>query len=417
MASEIVVGLDVGTTKVLALVGEVQPGGGVDIIGMGQSACCGLKKGAVVNVDETVRAIESAISRAQESSKVEIGHVTLGVTGEHISSENARGAVSITGPAKEIREADRQRALEECRLSVEPDQRQILHSIPRRYSVDGHAGVVRPVGMSGAVLEVETHVVTASRNLLDNILRCVARAGLRVDEDGVVLESVATAEAVLTAEERELGVAVLDIGGGITDMAVFSQGSLAHTAVIPVGGEHVTSDLTIGLCLSREEAERLKLSQCAAMTEMLPEAELVEINQVDGESKQLPMRILGEIVEPRMEELFTLVKEEMAKSGCEGRIPAGLVLTGGASQLPGAAALAERVMNARVRLGVPRGVGGMASEVAHPAFATAVGLVQLAALRHAGASEEPADEHLLRGTSRMLGGMFGGMFRRKRGKS
>ncbi|MBW3623551.1 MAG: cell division protein FtsA [Armatimonadetes bacterium] len=394
MPGEIVVGLDVGTTKTCAIVGEAGPGGSVELTGVGVTPCHGLKKGAVVDLVATTKSIRESVEKAARQAQVEIRTVTVGITGEHIASMNTRGNVSVEHPGDEISELDRDRALKQAKVILCPPDRQILHAEPSHYTVDGQNGIRQPVGMVGSRLEVEAHVVTGARSYVENIIKSVERAGLAVEEDGIVLESLAAAEAVLSPDEREMGVALVDIGGGTTDLAVFQKGSVCHSAVIPVGGWHMTHDLSVGLTVSEEEAERLKLEYGTALTENVPESEDVLVHRINSEEPTpLPRKVLAEILEARVEELFELIGKEIAE-GCKGKPRAGLVITGGAAQLPGILVVADRVLKeTEVRLGLPRCAGGVADSVAKPPYAAAVGLVMLAARRHEQVSQE--DGHLL----------------------
>lgn len=379
-SSEIVVGLDIGTTKICCIVGEVDRAGRLSHLGSGLVPSDGIRRGVVVDIPAAVAAIRAAVEQAEQSSGVHIETVNVGVTGEHVSSLNARGIVAITHPHQEIGPDDVERALENAKAIVLPPDREILHNIPRGFVVDGLDGVTRPEGMSGSRLEAETHIVTGTRTFIDNVLKCVYKAGLQVEGGGVILEPLATAEAVLSPAERELGVALLDIGGGTTDIAIFSGGAIGYTGVVPVGGEHVTRDIAVGLRVSLEEAERLKVDWGTALGDLLEDDELIEA-QVLGEDRrgELPRSILAEIIEARMIELFEKVKEHIRKSGLFGQLPAGVVITGGASRLHGTDQLAADVLEMPVRLAMPSEDTGLVETVNHPRYATAVGLVRLAA--------------------------------------
>lgn len=413
MAGEIIVGLDIGTTKICAVVGEIDRDGEPVVIGSATVPCQGLRRGMVVDIDETALAIKRAIQEAERRAGVEIRSVAIGVTGEHISSLNSRGVVVLSHPHREITEEDRQRVLDEARAIVHPPGRQILHVIPRSYTVDGHKGIRKPVGMFGTHLEVEAHIITANRSFVDNVLRCVEKARLTLDggEEGIFLEALATAEAVLTSDEKELGVALVDIGGGTTDVALFSDGSIFHTAVIPVGGEHVTRDIAIGLRLAHQEAERVKLESGTALISAVPADEIIEVRPISREETMpIPRHIVAEIIEPRMEELFELLKKEIDGVGGEW-VRGGLVITGGGSLLPGTDQLAERVLGMPARVGLPRVSGPRAGEVQAPPYATAVGLMLLSAKRHLPAYKgRPGG--LLSSLSRWARGLLGSLLGR-----
>lgn len=385
--SEIIVGLDVGTTKVCAVVGEVTKNG-VDLLAHGVSPCDGLHKGMVVNVDATVPAIEKAVEAAEHASGLQIRSVVVGVTGEHIESHTGRGTVRIPGD-REIRQSDVAQAIEAARQIDLPPGREILHNIPRTSTIDGHPGIRNPVGMFGSTLEVETHIVTAQSNPVQNVYQCVEQAGLSVAL--VVLEPLATAEAVLHPDEKELGVALVDIGGGTSDVALFRGGTVFHSAVIPVGGNHVTNDLAVGLRVAFPEAERVKLQHGTAVDTGVDELEAVTITPIGhtgGDGMRVPRRILAEIIQPRMEELMELVRDEIQRAGALGMLPAGLVLSGGGSQLPGTLDVASEVLGMPVRLGAPLDPAAATGPLRGPEYATGVGLVLYAA-RHARAGREP----------------------------
>jgi len=384
--SEIIVGLDIGTTKVCAVVGEVpgaeylQNGAGVEILAVGMAPSTGVKKGIVVDIDATVRAIREAVEAAERAGGVQIGSVYVGITGEHITSLNSRGVVAVTSADREIHEEHVTRVQEAARVIVLPPDREILHNLPRTFIVDGQDGVRHPIGMSAQRLEVETHVVTGASSFIENVGKCVRRAHLTVEE--IVLEPLAASLAVVSEAERALGVALADIGGGTTDIALFSDGSIYHSAAIPVGGNHVTYDLSVGLRIPREQAEAVKLRYGHALVDRVDDEDYFEIQRMgDEQPHELPRRVIAEIIEPRMQEVFELVGREMEQADGNGLAPTGLVLTGGGSQLEGAVELASRVLQMPVRVGRPRKLGGLADAVDSPAHATAVGLVLYGAER------------------------------------
>lgn len=395
--NEVITGLDIGTTKICALVAEISEHGEVLITGIGVSPSTGMKKGVVVDIESTTQAIEDAVAKASRQSGREVTSVYVGVTGEHIASLNSSGRIAITHADHEITHGDVERVLEASRVIVLPPDRQILHAIPRSYSVDGQNGIRHPVGMSGSRLEVQTHIVHGATTFLQNVEKCVTRTGLEVAEE--VLEPIATGEAVLLQAEKDLGVCLLDIGGGTSDLAVFVNGEIYYSAVIPVGGNHVTNDVAYGLTVSRDEAERLKTENGNALVDLVDEGDLVTVQQVGrDESRKLPKRVIAQIIEPRMQELFQLVQDELERGDCLRYIPAGLVLSGGGSQLKGCSEVAQQVLGLSVRIGKPQGVGGLGETLSHPMYATGVGLILY------GAKQWKNAQHVAR-----AGRQFGGL--------
>jgi cell division protein FtsA len=421
VAGEIVVGLDIGTTKVCTVVAEVTPNGGANVIGYSYVPCAGLRKGLVIDMDATVAAIKESVRQASEASSVNIQSVTIGVTGQHVNSFNSRGSMAFGNAGHEITEEDRLLVLERAKEVPCPPDQQMLHVIPRQYIVDGLGGIQKPVGMTGSRLEVECHVVTASRSFVDNVVRCVRRAGLELDDsdDNVVLEAIATAEAVLTEEERQLGVALADIGGGTTDIAVFKDGTIFHSSVISVGGENVTNDIAIGLKLPPSEAARVKLEYGLAAVHMAGEDEFIEVTQI-GSSKPtvLPRRVLCEVIEPRIREIFRRgVLAKLDECGASSLLPAGVVVTGGASLLPGLVDLAAQELEMPVRLGLPRCQGGLSDVLSGPQFSTAVGLAKIAAKRYAVGELDAEDGGLFDSFGRLVAGFLSRLFGRKHRRS
>jgi cell division protein FtsA len=370
----IVVGLDVGTTKVCAVVGELDSSDRLSILGSALVPSEGIRRGVVADIPAAVSAIEECVRQAEQNSGVHIEAVSVGITGEHVTSMNARGVVAVHDPHQEIGADDVERVLENAKAIVLPPDREILHNIPRGFIVDGLDGVAHPEGMSG------------TRTFLDNILKCVYKAGIQLESGGVVLGPLAAAEAVLLPAERELGVALVDIGGGTTDIAVFTNGAIAYTGVVPVGGEHVTRDIAVGLRVSLDEAERLKVDWGTGLADLLEEDELVSIIPLgEAETTEIPRSILAEIIEARIVELFEKVKDQLRKSGYLGQIPAGVVVTGGGSLLHGTDQVASDVLETPVRLAAPSEESGVTEIVNHPRYATAVGLVRLGARSARGA--------------------------------
>ncbi len=374
MKSETIVGLDIGTTKICCVVGQPTADGEVEIVGFGTHPSTGLRKGVVVNIDATVESIKRAVEEAELMAGEEIHRCFVGIAGSHIKSFNAQGAVRVEGG--EVSEADVERSLEAARAAVTiPMDREILHVVPRSYIVDDQDGVTEPVGMCGGRLESEVHVVTGAVTSAQNLVKSCNRAGLEVAD--IVLEPIASAEAVLTPEEKELGVALIDSGGGTTDLAIFYRNGLWYTSVLPLGGNNVTHDLSIGLRTPVAEAEKIKRRHGCALTNLVDEGEMIEVPSVGGRPpRELSRQVLAGIIEPRQEEIYALLREEIERSGYASFIAAGAVLTGGASCLEGAEAAAESVLQMPVRLGRPQGVTGLVEVVSDPAFATGVGLVR-----------------------------------------
>ena len=374
---DIVVGLDIGTTKICTVIGEVAEGGAgrVDVLGVGVSPSQGIRRGVVVDIDTTVRAIEDSVQKAQRMADVDVRSVVVGVTGEHIASLNSRGVIAITHADREVTQEDVDRVLENSRVIVLPPDREIIHYIPRSYSIDGQNGIRSPVGMSGTRLEVETHIVTGARTFMENVAKCVQRAGLHVAD--TVLEPIATADAVLMDSEKDLGVVLVDIGGGTSDLAIFLGGEICHSAVLPVGGYYVSKDISAGLRTTLEEAERVKTAYGSALVATTGEADTFTFTRLGAqETTTLPARILAEIIEPRMNELLQMVRHEVNRSNYAGLLPAGLVLSGGGALLRGTQELAVEMTGLPTRIGFPTGIGGLSESVSNPSFATAVGLVQ-----------------------------------------
>ncbi len=368
---ELVVGLDIGTTKIACVVGEMGPDG-VDIIGIGTHPSTGLKKGVVVNIDATVQSIQHAIEEAEHMAGVEITQVYAGIAGAHIRSLNSQGVWAIKD--KEVKQSDITAVLEQARAINIPQDREIIHVLPQEYTIDHQDGIKEPLVMSGVRLEARVHLVTASVTSAQNIIKCCHRCGVQVAD--VVLEPLASAEAVLHDDERELGVALIDIGGGTTDLAVFVDGAIVHTSVLAVGGHQLTADIAYGLRSPHSEAERIKHRWGCAMASMVGEDEMMEVPSVGGRpARQVKRQSLCAVIEPRVDEIFTLVRRELEKSGFEDKLASGAVITGGSTILEGMPELAEEVLGMPVRRGIPKGVGGLVDVVRTPSFATGVGLV------------------------------------------
>jgi cell division protein FtsA len=379
------VGLDVGTSKVAAIVGEMMDDGGVDIIGIGVVDSKGIRRGVVNNVDAAAEVIKKALDEAELTAGIEIDTVYLALSGAHVKAFNSRGVVAVAGRNREIARDDVKRAIDAARGVALPSGREILHVLPQDFVVDDQDGITVPVGMTGSRLEVNVHVVSGSSSSMQNMVACVNRAGVEVVE--TVLEQLSASEAVLTQDEKDLGVALVDIGGGTTDFAVFEHGSLWHTGVIAVGGDHFTNDIAVGLRMPLPEAEKLKRRSGCALSSMVPETETMEVASIAGRrARVMPRRVLSEILQPRAEEICHLLWDEIRKAGFDRALNSGIVLTGGGAMLEGMTDIAEQIFDLPVRVASPQGVGGLADHVNSPAFSTAVGLV-LYARRNAADAE------------------------------
>lgn len=377
--SRTVVGIDVGTTKIVTLVGEYGADEQVNILGVGLTPSKGIKRGIVVNVEEAVTSIVASVEKAERLSGYRIGSAYVGVAGGHIQSLNSRGVVAISRADREISAADQARALDAARAIAIPTQREIIHVIPRSYIVDGQEGIRDPIGLSGFRLEVEAHIVTGAVTAIQNLIKCIQRAGVEIDD--LVLQPLASSDAVLTDAEKEMGAILVDCGGGTTDVAVFIDGSIWHSVVLPVGGNHISNDIAIILRTPFDVAEYLKIKHgrarpLADSTEG-GDGDQLEIDSFVGMKKRSISRVLlHQVIEARVEEMFQMLRAEVRRVGYEGLLPAGVVLTGGTALLPGIEEVAREVMNMPVRIGVPSGLGGLADTIDSPAYATGVGLVR-----------------------------------------
>ena len=369
MADHLIVGLDIGTTKICCVVGE-PTSTGVDIVGIGMHPSVGLRKGVVVNIERTVESIKRAVEEAELMAGCEISNVYAGIAGGHIKGFNSHGVIAVKN--REVSPADIDRVLEAARAVAIPMDREVIHTIAQEYIVDDQDGIQDPLGMAGVRLEAKVHIVTGAVTSAQNIIRCAHSAGLDVCD--IVLESLASAEAVLTDEERDLGVALLDFGGGTTDLAVFSQNSIKHTAVLALGGSNLTNDIAIGLRTPMNFAEDIKKKFGCCLSGMIDKDEVIEVQSVGGRTpRQLSRQVLGEILEPRMEEILVLIQRELVRAGYDDQISSGLVVTGGAAMLEGVPELAEQIFDLPVRRGYPLRVGGLTDVINNPMFATAVG--------------------------------------------
>jgi len=384
MGHNLIVGLDIGTTKICCVVGESTPNG-IEIVGIGMHPSVGLRKGVVVNIERTVESIKRAVEEAELMAGCEISSVYAGIAGGHIKGFNSHGVIAVK--SREVQAQDVERVLEAARAVAIPMDREVIHIIPQEYIVDDQDGIVDPMGMSGVRLEAKVHIVTGAVTSAQNIIRCAHSAGLDVCD--IVLESLASAEAVLTSEERDLGVALIDFGGGTTDLAIFSQNSIKHTAVLALGGQNLTNDIAIGLRTPMKDAEEIKKNYGCCLTTMIDKDDTIEIQSVGGrKTRTLSRQVLGEILEPRVEEIFALIHREMVRSGYENQVASGLVITGGAALLEGVPEVAEQVFDLPVRRGYPLEVGGLTDVVNSPMFATAVGLVLYGVKQEKGQAEK-----------------------------
>jgi len=368
---ELIVGLDIGTTKICAVVGEVSASD-IHIIGIGTHPSIGLRKGVVVNIESTVESIKKAVEEAELMAGCEIRSVYAGIAGGHITGFNSHGIIAIKGP--EVTQNDLERVIEAARAVAIPMDREVIHVLPQEYIVDDQAGIHNPIGMAGVRLEAKIHIVTGAVTSAHNIVKCANRAGLDVCD--IVLESLASGEAVLTPEEKELGTALIDLGGGTTDLAIFSNKNIKHTFVLALGGNNLTNDIAVGLRAPLAEAEKIKIKYGTCLARNIAAEETIEVPGMGGrQARKLPRQILGEILEPRMEEIFALVQREIYKAGMENLVTSGLVLTGGTALLEGVTEIAESVFNLPTREGKPQGIIGLVDVVNNPMYATGVGLV------------------------------------------
>ncbi len=367
----LIVGLDIGTTKICCVVGEVS-GHDVNIIGIGTHPSVGLRKGVVVNIESTVESIKKAVEEAELMAGCEISSVYAGIAGGHINGLNSRGIVAIKGP--EITPGDVERVIDAARAVAIPMDREVIHVLPQEYIVDDQTGIQNPVGMAAVRLEAKIHIVTGAVTSAHNIVKCANRAGLDVCD--IVLESLASGEAVLTEEEKQLGTGLLDLGGGTTDLAIFSGQNIKHTFVLALGGDNLTNDIAVGLRAPLAEAEKIKKKYGSCIAANINSNETIEVPGMGGrQSRKLPRQILGEILEPRMEEIFALIKREIYRAEMENAVTSGVVVTGGTSLLEGVTDIAEAVLGLPARLGKPRDIIGLTDVVNNPMYATGVGLV------------------------------------------
>ncbi|HLA76516.1 MAG TPA: cell division protein FtsA [Vicinamibacteria bacterium] len=401
-----IVGLDIGTHKVCAIVAEITEEGRLDIIGIGQADSKGLRKGVVINLEATVDSIKRVVEEAELMAGVEIGSAHVGIAGTHVRGFNSRGVIAVSGKNRVIEREDVRRVIEAAKAVSIPADREILHVLPQEFVVDDQDGIGDPSGMTGTRLEVNVHVITSSSTAVQNTITCVNRAGLEVVD--AVLTQLSAAEAVLTPDEKELGVALVDIGGGTTDIAIYEKGALWHTAVLQVGGEHFTNDVAVALRTPVNEAEKIKKKYGCALTSMIPEEDSIEVPSVGGRKPRIMARqVLGDVVQARAEEVCQLIFTEIRRAGFDRNLNSGVVFTGGGAILEGVPEIAEQIFDLPVRRGTPSGIGGLVDVVASPVYSTAVGLVLYSYRNRTGrgltASRPAATGTLGRVTGRLMG--------------
>ena len=391
----LIVGLDIGTSKIVAIVGELQPEGTVKVIGLGQHISRGLKKGVVINIESTMQSIQRALEEAELMADCKINNVYTGIAGGHIKSLNSHGMVKIKDA--EVSQMDVDRVIETARAIALPADQQILHILTQEYIIDGQEDVREPLGMSGMRLEAKVHIVTGAVAAAQNIVKCIKRCGIEVSD--LILQPLASSLAVLTEDEKELGVCLVDIGGGTTDIAVFKQGAIRHTAVVPIAGDQMTNDVAVAFRTPTQSAEDIKVKYGCALRQLADSRETVEVPGVDGrEPRQLSVQTLAEVLEPRVVELYEMVLNELRRSGMEEMIASGIVITGGSAMMRGMVELGEEIFHMPVRMGLPRYVGGLSEVVGNPRYATGVGLVLM--------GKQQLERHL---TGQMESGSFGRM--------
>lgn len=369
----VVVGLDIGTSKVVAIIGEITAEDKIEVVGIGSHPSRGLKKGVVVNIDATVQSVQRAVQEAESMAGYQIQTVYTGIAGSHIRSFNSHGIVAIRDQ-QEVTAIDVERVIDAAKAVAIPADQKTLHILPQEFIIDNQEGIKEPIGMSGVRLEAKVHMVTGAVSAAQNIVKCVRRCGLEVED--IILEQLASSYAVLTEDEKQLGVCLVDIGGGTTDIAIFTEGAIKHTAVIPIAGDQVTNDIAVALRTPTQSAENIKIQYACALANLASADELLEVPSVgDRVAKQLSRVTLAEVVEPRFEELFSLIRAELRRSGLEDHLGSGIVLTGGSARMEGLLELAEEVFNMPVRLGIPRQMAGLEDIVRNPSYATGIGLL------------------------------------------
>ena len=405
----VIAGLDIGTTKVCAVIGRVGEYESIDILGVGSSPSKGLRKGVVVNIESTVHSVASAIEKAELMAGIEIKSVFAGIAGGHITSRNSKGVVAVSTRSHEITPAEVERVIGAAKAIALPMEREVIHVLPHEFVVDSQEGIKDPVGMTGVRLEAEVHIVTGAMASAQNIVKSVNRGGYAVND--IVFEPLASALATLKDDEKELGVVLVDIGGGTADILVYQNGSIRHTGVISMGGNHVTNDISIGLRIPNQRAEEIKRKWGIALSEITDSEEMIEIPSLGGRKPAvMPRQVLAEIIEPRMEEILFLVRENLESKDIKDTLSGGVVITGGASLLEGTGKLAERIFEMPVRIGIPSGIGGLVEEVSSPEYATSVGLVLYGLSMKPEGFTDNRDSGLFSNIKRRMVGLFDEFF-------
>ncbi len=405
--SNLIVGIDIGTSKVLAIVGEIGADGELEVIGVGHHPARGLRKGVVANIESTVQSIQRAVEEAELMAGCQIYSVFAGIAGAHINSFNSHGVVAVRDG--EVTHGDIERVIEAAKAMAIPNDQRILHVMPQDFIIDGQDGIREPVGMSGVRMEAKVHMITGAVSAAQNIVKCIRRCGLEVDD--IILEQVASSESVLTEDERELGVCLIDIGGGTTDIAIFSEGAIRHTAVIPIAGDQVTNDIAVAFHTPTPAAEELKKKYGCCLAQMVDENQLVETPSMGGRPpRTLSRQNLAEIIEPRVEELLLLVQAELRRSGFEELVGSGIVMTGGSSRMEGMMELAEEIFHLPVRLGVPNYSGALSEVVKNPIYATGIGLIQFGHANRSKVSQISQEPGGFRALLERMKGWFKGSF-------
>lgn len=374
---EIIVGLDIGSGKVCTVVGELGEDDQIEIIGIGTARSLGIKKGVIVDLDQAIQSVKESIESAERMAGIRINSAFVSIAGSHITSVNSKGVIAISEESPEITENDIEKGIEAAKAGIVSSEKELIHILSREFIVDGQSGISDPLGMSGARLECKVHIITGSITAVQNLVKCVEGAGLDIEE--IIFGTLASSNAILSNAEKELGILLIDIGAGTTEIAIFVEGGLAYSAVLPVGGVQITNDLAVGLRTSIEEAEKIKISYGSAVENSASPEKLVEVSSINGKEKNnVSKKYLVEIIEPRVSEIFNFVGIEVRKSGCYNMIPGGIVLTGGSSLLPGISKVAEQVLNLPSRLGRPHYEGELADMINDPSYSEAIGLLSFA---------------------------------------
>ncbi len=374
---EIVVGLDIGSGKVCTVVGELGEDDQIEIIGIGTAPSLGIRKGVIIDLDQAIQSVKESIESAERMAGIRINSAFVSIAGSHITSVNSKGVIAISGESPEITENDIEKGIEAAKAGIVSSEKELIHTLSREFIVDGQSGISDPLGMSGARLECKVHIITGSITAVQNLVKCVEEAGLDIEE--IIFGTLASSNAILSNAEKELGILLIDIGAGTTGIAIFVEGGLAYSAVLPVGGVQITNDLAVGLRTSIEEAEKIKISYGSTVENGASPEKLVEISSINGKEKHdVSKKYLVEIIEPRVSEIFNFVGMKVKKSGCYNMIPGGIVITGGSSLLPGISEVAEQVLNLPSRLGRPHYEGELADMINDPSYSEAIGLLSFA---------------------------------------